>query len=280
MPVPPRRPSRLAAAGGRARSRPRTGVERTTSPSCSARAGGGAPTPLGAGADVAARRPARVPPPSAVGHGAAVRSVEVAGRRVLVFLGRLHLYEGHDPAVVAHGVRVAAAAGCRTVVLTNGAGSLRREWPIGQPVLISDHINLTGRSPLTGRHPPPPFGSRFVDLTDLYSARLRAVARDGRPRPPRGRLPRASRAALRDAGRDPHGRHARRRPRRHVDRARGDRRPPRRDGGARHLAGHQPGRRHQPGAARCRRRDRRRRRRRRRIGALLRGSSSRRDHAR
>jgi purine-nucleoside phosphorylase len=117
------------------------------------------------------------PAPSVAGHGAAVRSVEVGGRRILVFLGRVHLYEGHDPAVVAHGVRTAALAGCRTIVLTNGAGSLRRDWPIGQPVLISDHVNLTGRSPLTGTSPPAPFGSRFVDLTDLYSARLRAVAR-------------------------------------------------------------------------------------------------------
>jgi purine-nucleoside phosphorylase len=117
------------------------------------------------------------PQPSAAGHGAAVRAVEIGGRRVLVFLGRVHLYEGHDPVVVAHGVRTAALAGCRTIVLTNGAGSLRREWPIGQPVLIADHINLTGRSPLTGASPPAPFASRFVDLTDLYSARLRDVAR-------------------------------------------------------------------------------------------------------
>jgi len=117
------------------------------------------------------------PAPSAQGHDAAVRSIEVGGRRVLVFLGRVHLYEGHEPAVVAHAARTAALAGCRTIVLTNGAGSLRREWPIGQPVLISDHLNLTGRSPLTGGNPPAPFGSRFVDLTDLYSARLREVAR-------------------------------------------------------------------------------------------------------
>ena len=117
------------------------------------------------------------PAPTAGGHGAAVRSIDIGRHRVLVFLGRVHLYEGHDPAVVAHGVRTAALAGCRTVVLTNGAGSLRRDWPIGQPVLISDHINLTGRSPLTGAAPPAPFGSRFVDLTDLYSARLRQVAR-------------------------------------------------------------------------------------------------------
>ena len=71
-------------------------------------------------------------------------------------------------------------------MLTNGAGSLQRDWPIGQPVLISDHINLTGRSPLTGPNPPAPFGSRFVDLTDLYSARLRAVARTVDPELPDG----------------------------------------------------------------------------------------------
>jgi purine-nucleoside phosphorylase len=124
------------------------------------------------------------PPPSAVGHGAGVRSVDVDGTAVLLFLGRVHLYEGHEPAVVAHGVRTAAAAGCRTAILTNGAGSLRRDWPIGQPVLISDHINLTGRSPMTGASPP--FGSRFVDLTDLYSPRLRALARTVDPDLPEG----------------------------------------------------------------------------------------------
>src|SRR6476646_8006061 len=91
---------------------------------------------LGDGVDVALADLAGFPLPSAGGHVASVRSVSVTGRRVLVFLGRVHLYEGHDPAVVVHGVRTAAAAGCRTIVLTNAAGSLRREWPIGQPVLI------------------------------------------------------------------------------------------------------------------------------------------------
>src|SRR5699024_6489704 len=70
---------------------------------------------------------------------------------------------------VVHGIRTAAAAGCSTVVLTNGAGGLRAEWPAGTPVLISDHLNLTATSPLEG--------ATFVDLTDLYAARLREVAR-------------------------------------------------------------------------------------------------------
>ena len=141
---------------------------------------------LGDGPTVALADLPGFPAPSAAGHHAAVRSVEIGGRRVLVFLGRIHLYEGHDPSVVVHGVRTAALAGCRTVVLTNGAGSLRREWPIGQPVLIADHINLTGRSPLTGVRPPAPFASPFVDLTDLYGARLREVARTVEPDLPDG----------------------------------------------------------------------------------------------
>jgi len=86
--------------------------------------------------------------PTAEGHGGTVRSLTIGGNRTLVFLGRTHLYEGRGTAAVAHGVRVAAAAGCRTVVLTNAAGGLRQGMRAGQPVLISDHLNLTGRSPL------------------------------------------------------------------------------------------------------------------------------------
>jgi len=111
--------------------------------------------------------------PTAAGHAGTVRSLTVGGRRVLVLLGRTHLYEGRGVAAVAHGVRVAAAAGCGTVVLTNAAGGLREGMRVGQPVLISDHLNLTARSPLVG--------ARFVDLTDLYSARLRVLARQADP---------------------------------------------------------------------------------------------------
>jgi purine-nucleoside phosphorylase len=107
--------------------------------------------------------------PTAAGHGGTVRSVPVGDRRVLVLLGRTHLYEGHGVAAVAHGVRTAAAAGCRTVVLTNAAGGIREGMAVGEPVLVADHLNLTGASPLAG--------PRFTDLTDLYSPRLRALAR-------------------------------------------------------------------------------------------------------
>jgi purine-nucleoside phosphorylase len=108
-------------------------------------------------------------PPAALGHVGTVRSVPVGDRRALVFLGRTHLYEGHGVDAVVHGVRVATAAGCDTVVLTNAAGGIRPGLRVGQPVLIGDHLNLTARSPLAG--------ATFVDLTDLYSARLRDLAR-------------------------------------------------------------------------------------------------------
>ncbi|MGQ0838369.1 purine-nucleoside phosphorylase [Actinokineospora sp.] len=108
--------------------------------------------------------------PTVQGHGGTIRSVQVEGKRVLVVLGRTHLYEGHGVARAVHGVRTAAAAGVRTVVLTNAAGCLREGIEVGQPVLISDHLNLTARSPLVG--------ANFVDLTDLYSPRLRGLARE------------------------------------------------------------------------------------------------------
>ena len=113
-------------------------------------------------------------PPAVAGHAGAIRSITTRdGRRALVFLGRTHFYEGRGVEAVVHGVRTSAAAGCRTIVLTNGCGGLNPEWVPGTPVLISDHINMTGASPLRG--------ATFVDLTDLYSARLRALCREADP---------------------------------------------------------------------------------------------------
>jgi purine-nucleoside phosphorylase len=112
-------------------------------------------------------------PPAVAGHAGRVRSVQVGEARVMVFLGRTHLYEGRGVEPVVHGVRTAAAAGCRTVVLTNAAGGVREGMAVGQAVLVSDHLNLTGRSPLEG--------ARFVDLVDLYSARLRGIVRSVDP---------------------------------------------------------------------------------------------------
>ena len=109
------------------------------------------------------------------GHSGVMRSVAIGdtGRRALVYGTRTHFYEGKGVRAVVHGVRTAAAAGCRTIVITNGCGGLREEWPPGTPVLISDHINLTATSPIEG--------ANFVDLTDVYSPRLRAIAREVDP---------------------------------------------------------------------------------------------------
>ncbi|MGI9157369.1 MAG: purine-nucleoside phosphorylase [Marmoricola sp.] len=108
-------------------------------------------------------------PPAVAGHAGKVRSVRAGNKNLLVFLGRTHLYEGHGVRAVVHGVRTAAVAGCGTIVLTNGCGGLKETWQPGTPVLISDHVNLTATSPIEGAH--------FVDLTDLYSPRLRKLCR-------------------------------------------------------------------------------------------------------
>ena len=116
--------------------------------------------------------------PAVAGHAGRIRSVKVNGKRVLVFLGRTHFYEGKGVDAVTHVVRTAAAAGCETMILTNGCGGLNPEWTPGTPVLIKDHINFTGNSPLHGAH--------FVDLTDLYSSRLRAMCHEVDPDLPEG----------------------------------------------------------------------------------------------
>ena len=108
--------------------------------------------------------------PAVVGHIGTLRSVRLPdGRHALIIGARTHYYEGHGVRRVAHGVRTAAAAGAKVMVLTNGAGGIKETWGPGTVALIADHINLTADSPLEG--------PTFVDLTDLYSARLRAIAR-------------------------------------------------------------------------------------------------------
>ncbi len=114
------------------------------------------------------------------GHSGTIRSVQIgdSDRRALVFGTRTHFYEGRGVRAVVHGVRTAAAAGCRVIVLTNGCGGLDTSWTPGTAVLVSDHINLTGASPLEG--------ATFVDLTDLYSARLRGICHELEPGMPEG----------------------------------------------------------------------------------------------
>lgn len=117
--------------------------------------------------------------PAVAGHGGALRAVTTpAGKIAGVFTGRTHFYEGRGVDAVVHGVRTAAAAGAEILVLTNGCGGLNTSWGAGTPVLIRDHINLTGATPLRG--------ARFIDLTEAYSMRLRDLAREVDPTLPEG----------------------------------------------------------------------------------------------
>ena len=117
-------------------------------------------------------------PVSAVaGHEGALYSGDVEGVPALVFAGRTHLYEGHSPQDVTYWVRAAVDAGCSTIVLTNAAGGINSELPVGAPCLISDHINLTGTNPLIGPNDDS-VGPRFLDQTEVYDAKLRAIAHD------------------------------------------------------------------------------------------------------
>jgi len=104
------------------------------------------------------------------GHSSAMRSIAIGdtGARALVFGTRTHFYEGKGVRAVVHGVRTAAAAGCHTIVLTNGCGGLNPSWTAGTPVLIRDQLNLTAHSPVEG--------ANFIDVTDLYTPRLRQIA--------------------------------------------------------------------------------------------------------
>lgn len=126
-----------------------------------------------------------VPEPTVSGHEGMLRSLEVptssGSTRVLAVAGRSHLYEGHDADTVVHLVRSIVLSGTSTVVLTNAAGSLRPDLAVGDAVLIADHLNLTGASPMVGPAPPEGLPGRFVDLTGLYDPEARAALRARRP---------------------------------------------------------------------------------------------------
>ena len=113
------------------------------------------------------------------GHHTTLRSYRTDhGKAVLVLGARTHFYQVRDAGKVAHAVRAAAATGCTQLVLTNGCGSTRTEYGPGSVVLIADHINFTGATPLEG--------ATFVDLSQVYSPRLRDVARSVDPTLPEG----------------------------------------------------------------------------------------------
>lgn len=113
-------------------------------------------------------------PPTVLGQSGKIRSYELTGKsgpiRALVFLGRTHLYEGKGVEPVVHSVRTAVKAGCKVIILTNACGGINTNYRVGQPVLVRDHISLTATSPL--------IGADFVDLTNLYSKRIRAIVKD------------------------------------------------------------------------------------------------------
>ena len=117
--------------------------------------------------------------PVVIGHGGRLRIVRTDGdKTAAIFTGRTHYYEGRGVAAVVHGVRTVAAAGAGSIVLTNGCGGLNPDWPPGTAVLLRDHLNLTGATPLVG--------ATFIDLTEAYALRLRALARTVDPALPEG----------------------------------------------------------------------------------------------
>jgi purine-nucleoside phosphorylase len=113
------------------------------------------------------------PPATAPGHHGRLLLGRIGGRTVVMLQGRMHLYEGNDPGLVVQPVLLFHALGARMVVLTNAAGGLDPSFGPGTLMVMSDHINLTGRSPLMGANADE-LGPRFPDMTDAWSPRLRA----------------------------------------------------------------------------------------------------------
>ncbi|MDE0170180.1 MAG: purine-nucleoside phosphorylase [bacterium] len=116
------------------------------------------------------------PAPGAPGHSGTAYSVELGANRVLLLSGRVHAYEGYPPEVLTFALRTAVLAGCRKVVLTNASGGCAEGIEPGDLVLITDHINLSGVSPLKGDNDER-LGPRFPDMTDVYTPSLRDKAR-------------------------------------------------------------------------------------------------------
>ena len=114
------------------------------------------------------------PEATAPGHVGRLLLGRLGGRTVVLLQGRFHLYEGNDPGLVVQPVLLFHALGARTVILTNAAGGLDPTFGPGTLMVMSDHINLTGRTPLIGQNADA-MGPRFNDMTDAWSPRLRAA---------------------------------------------------------------------------------------------------------
>ena len=115
------------------------------------------------------------PAPTVVGHAGRLVAGRAEGRAVLTLSGRVHVYEGHDLSAVTFGIRVLGRLGVRTLILTNAAGGINEQFAEGALMVIDDHINFMGRNPLTGANDDR-VGRRFPDMSEVYSARLRAIA--------------------------------------------------------------------------------------------------------
>jgi purine-nucleoside phosphorylase len=122
------------------------------------------------------------------GHSGRIVAGLLGGAPVVIMQGRVHFYEGYAPLEVTFPMRVLGALGVRAVVLTNAAGGIAEGYRVGQLVALADHINMMGWNPLAGENEPrfgfrtasglrfPASGLRFVDMTEAYSKRLRALA--------------------------------------------------------------------------------------------------------
>ena len=106
-----------------------------------------------------------IPQPTVAGHAGEFVLARTGGIPIIFARGRVHLYEGHTAAQVTAAVRLLSAAGIKQLILTNAAGSMNTTLQSGSWMLIRDHLNLTGASPLVG--------PQFIDLTETYSARMR-----------------------------------------------------------------------------------------------------------
>ena len=116
-----------------------------------------------------------IPPSTIVGHAGNVVYGKKGGVELLALQGRVHYYEGHDLARVAFPARVLVAAGCKTLIVTNAAGGVDATLKAGDIVILSDHLNLLGGSPLRGPNDET-LGPRFPDMTEAYDKKLRALA--------------------------------------------------------------------------------------------------------
>ena len=121
------------------------------------------------------------PAATAVGHAGTLVLGSFGGIPVAVMRGRAHLYEGLPAEKVVFGLRILGLLGIRTLVLTNAVGAINTDFEPGELVVISDHLNLQGQSPLVGPNDDS-LGPRFPDMTDAYDPALRAAAREAAAR--------------------------------------------------------------------------------------------------